>query len=198
MKILAFTDVHSSLTAIKKIELLVKKEKPDFLVNLGDFTVFEQNIENVCKKLVKLHPHQLVVHGNHEEDVTAALMCKRHGWTFCHKKCVQIDDVLFVGYGGGGFADREPEFERCVKNVAKTIHSAKKVVLLTHQPAYGTAVDNKYGDHVGNESFTKFIKTNKNVTLALSGHIHETSGKSSKIGKTLLCNPGPYGRVFTV
>ncbi|MBI4151092.1 metallophosphoesterase family protein [Candidatus Woesearchaeota archaeon] len=197
MKVLAFADVHASLTAMKKLDALVKKEKPDLLVNLGDFTIFEQHLEDVCSRLAKLHPVQLVVHGNHEEDLTTAQVCKRHGWVFCHKKCVQIGDALFVGYGGGGFSSREPEFERCVKNVHTTIKAAKKVVLLTHQPAFGTAVDNLYGRHVGNTSFTAFIKK-YNVAMALSGHIHETAGKTGKLGKTIVANPGPFGKVFTV
>ncbi len=197
VKVLAFADVHASVTAFRKLEMLVKKEKPDLLVNLGDFTIFEQHMEEVCARLAKLHPVQLVVHGNHEEDLTTRHVCKRHGWVFCHKKCVQIGDVLFVGYGGGGFSSREPEFERCVKNVHSTIKEAKKVVLLTHQPPYGTAVDNKYGEHVGNTSFTSFIKKYK-IALSLSGHIHETAGRIGKLGKTVFANPGPFGKVFTI
>ena len=193
MKILAFVDLHSSVTALRRVEALIKKEKPDVVVNAGDFTVFEQNIEDVCRKLAKLHPRQLVVHGNHEEDSVTALMCKRHGWTFLHKKSVLIDGVTFLGYGGGGFSTTEPAFAAWVKKHPPS----GKSVFVTHQPCYGAAVDNKFGDHVGNKTFTAFIKRYTPV-LAISGHIHETAGKVGKVGRTTVANPGPFGKVFTV
>ncbi|HSU73198.1 MAG TPA: metallophosphoesterase [Candidatus Binatia bacterium] len=198
MKLVAFSDLHASLTGLRKLQELVKKEKPDLLVNLGDFTVFEQHIEEVAQQLAKLHSHQLVLHGNHEDDATVAHVAKRHGWIFMHGKLVDVNGVLFVGWGGEGFVHDLPAFIKWVMKHKKTIAAAKKVVLLTHQPPYGTVLDHLWGDHVGNRSFTTFIKNHANVTLALSGHIHETAGKTGKVNRATLVNPGPYGRVVTL
>ncbi|MBI4145169.1 metallophosphoesterase [Candidatus Woesearchaeota archaeon] len=197
MKILAFSDLHANLTAMKRLEQTIKKEHPDLLINLGDFTVFEQHIEDVCKRLAKLHKSQLVLHGNHEEESTVAALAKRHGWTFCHKRTVRFGDVLFVGHGGGGFSFTEPDFARWIKTVPAA-KLAKKVVLLTHQPPYGTVLDHIWGDHVGNKSYSDFIKQRKNVVLALSGHIHETAGKTGTVNKAKLVNPGPFGKVINL
>lgn len=196
MKLLAFSDLHASLTGLRKLQELVKKEKPDFVINLGDFTVFEQNIEDTCKQIAKLHPKQLTLHGNHEDEATVAHLSKRHGWTFMHQKIVEIDGVLFVGWGGEGFVHDLPEFIKWVMKHQKTIATAKTVVLLTHQPPYGTVLDHLWGDSVGNRSFTTFIKNHSNVKLALSGHIHETAGKTGKVNRATLVNPGPYGKVI--
>jgi len=198
MKILAFSDLHSSLTGLRKLQELIKKEKPDVLINLGDFTVFEQNLEDVCKQLVKLHPKQLVLHGNHEDEATVDAMCRHHRWVFAHKKLTLVDGVLFVGWGGEGFVHDLPEFIKWAMKNDKAIKAAKKVVLLTHQPPYGTVLDSLWGDHVGNRSFTQFIKNHSNVILALSGHIHETAGKTGKLNKAALVNPGPYGKVVRI
>jgi len=198
MKLLAFTDLHANLTALRRIEQTVKREKPDILVNLGDFTVFEQNIDAVCKRIAKLHKKQLVLHGNHEEEATAALMAKMHDWTFCHNKLVEIDGITFVGFGGGGFSSEEPEFTRFVRRNESKLKKAETIVLLTHQPPYRTPLDHLYGDYVGNRTFTKFIKQHKNVKLALSGHIHETTGKTGKLNNAFLTNPGPFGKVFKI
>lgn len=198
MKLLAFTDLHANLTALKHIEKTIKREKPDLLINLGDYTVFEQNIEAVCKKIENLHKHQLVLHGNHEEDSTTALMAKRHGWTFMHKKLVEIEGILFVGYGGGGFAQNEPEFEQFVKKNEKRIKKAKTVVLLTHQPPHKTILDHLHNQYVGSRSFTEFVKKYSNVKLALSGHIHETTGKKGRLNKAFITNPGPLGKVLKI
>lgn len=197
MKILAFVDIHGSLHALKSLETTIKKEKPDLLVNLGDYTIFENEIEELSARVAKLHPLQLIVHSNHESEEAARLMAKRHGWTFLHKSTALVDDILFVGYGGGGFATIDTAFERWTKTIEPKLKKAKKVVLLTHQPPHGTPLDHLWGSHVGNTSFTWFIKKYK-IDLALSGHIHETATKTGKLGKTLLCNPGPLGKVFTL
>jgi Icc-related predicted phosphoesterase len=198
MKLLVFSDLHASLTGLRKLQELVKRESPDFLVNLGDFTVFEQNIEETCKQLAKLHKRQLVLHGNHEDSETVAHICKRHGWTFMHKNLLAIGDTLFVGWGGEGFVHDLPEFVKWIMKHRSTIQKAKRVVLLTHQPPYGTVLDHLWGDHVGNRSFTTFLKNHSNVVLAASGHIHETAGKTGKVNKATLVNPGPYGKMVNV
>lgn len=198
MKLLAFTDLHANLTALKRIEQTVKREKPDILINLGDFTVFEQNIDAVCKRIAKLHNKQLILHGNHEEASTAALMARRHNWTFCHSKVIEIDGITFVGFGGGGFASEEPEFSRFISKNESKLKKAETIVLLTHQPPYKTPLDHLYGDHVGNRSFTQFIKKYPNVKLALSGHIHETTGKTGRLNNAFLTNPGPFGKVLKI
>jgi Icc-related predicted phosphoesterase len=198
MKLLAFSDLHASLTGLRKLDRLVKAKKPDFLVNLGDFTVFEQNIEDVCKQLAKLHKRQLVLHGNHEDESTVAHLCKRHGWTFMHKRILAMGDTLFIGWGGEGFVHDLPEFLKWILKHRKDIVAAKRVVLLTHQPPYGTVLDHLWGDSVGNRSFSQFIKNHPNVAFALSGHIHETANKQGKLNKATLLNPGPFGKVMTL
>lgn len=195
MKILAFVDIHGSLHALKSLEATVKKEKPDLLINLGDYTIFEQDIEVLSAKLARIHPVQLLIHSNHESQDASAFMAKRHGWTFLHKSTALVDDILFIGYGGGGFSTVDPAFERWSKTLKPKLKKAKKVVLLTHQPPHGTVLDHLWGAHVGNTSFTQFLKKHP-VDLALSGHIHETATKTGKLGKTTLCNPGPLGKVF--
>ena len=51
MKILAFADLHSSITSLKRVEKKIKTEKPDVIFCLGDFTIFEQNIEHVMRRI---------------------------------------------------------------------------------------------------------------------------------------------------
>lgn len=55
----------------------------------------------------------------------------------------------------------------------------------------------KISTHVGAENISKFIKKNL-IDVAISGHIHETSGKIDKLNKTKLYNPGPKGRLIRV
>ena len=70
MKLLAFTDIHGSLTALKRIEQKIKSEKPDLLVCAGDISIFEHGIVGILKKLNKLNKKIIIVHGNHEDAST--------------------------------------------------------------------------------------------------------------------------------
>ena len=73
----------------------------------------------------------------------------------------------------------------------------KKVILVTHAPPYQTRLD-KIGDSfVGNRSIRNFIESN-NPMLAISGHFHENSGKDDRIGKTVVINPGPFGKLIRI
>ena len=49
MKILAFTDIHESLSCRKKVEALMKNHNPEVVVCAGDFTVFEQHFNDFAE-----------------------------------------------------------------------------------------------------------------------------------------------------
>jgi len=204
MKILAFSDLHASVTEYKRLQAKVKKHKPDYIFCLGDFTIFEQNIEAVLRKISQLKKPTLVIHGNHETDIIVKRLCKDYdNLTFAHKKIIKLGDHTFVVHGGGGFYGQgkhlkgDKDFDTFVK--ANKVKFKGKLILLTHAPPAFTKLDylDWIGDHVGCTSYNKFIKKYQ-PQLALSGHLHENFGVKQKIGKTLVCNVGPEGRIFTV
>jgi len=201
MKILAFTDLHAGVTDYKKIVQKVKKEKPDYIFCLGDFTIFEQNIEAVLRKISELKKPVFLIHGNHEMDMIVKKLCKKYPNTkFVHRTLTKLGEYTLVAHGGGGFYGQgkiagDKDFERFVKeNKAKL---KGKLILITHAPPGYTKLDylEWLDDHVGCASYGAFIKQ-YNPVLALSGHLHENFGVKHKQGKTLLCNPGPEGMVF--
>ena len=71
----------------------------------------------------------------------------------------------------------------------------KKVVLITHGPAYKSKLDKLGKRHIGNIDYRKFIERIK-PKLAISGHLHETIGEIDKIGNTKLINPCWDGMVI--
>ena len=105
MKILAFTDTHGSLLALKRIEQKTKTQKPDLLVCAGDISIFEHGIVGIMRRLNKLNKKIIMVHGNHEDEATFIKLSKLfRNIIFVHKTIFIYDDVLFLGYGGGGFS----------------------------------------------------------------------------------------------
>lgn len=204
MKILAFTDIHASITSYKKLRTKVRKNKPDYLFCLGDFTIFEQNVDEILDKINDLNVPTYLLHGNHETGPVVKKLCKKHNnIAYIHKTLTKLGKYTIVAHGGGGFygqgehLDRDDDFDKWIKRQKKKLK--KPLILLTHAPAANTKLD--YIDyleaHVGCPSYRDFIDTHK-PALALSGHIHESFKVKYKHGTTTLSNPGPEGTIYTL
>jgi len=192
MKILAFVDLHGSKKAFEHIKQ--KAKHADLIWCLGDLTFFQTDIEQWIKKLDSLKKEVWILDGNHEEESILRKLAKRSKHIkYVHKKAIILGDYAFVCYGGMGFSLREREFEKFAKSVSKKI-KGKRIVLLTHAPPYGR-IDMVGRHHVGNKSLTDFIKKYK-VAISVFGHIHEWSYRKAKLGKTIVANPGPAGRII--
>jgi hypothetical protein len=200
MKILAFTDIHDSLSALEKIRHKIKAKNPDILVCTGDISIFEHGLGKIMKKMNSLGKKIVIIHGNHEEEDTFAKHCKSlKNLVFIHKSHYIENDVLFIGYGGGGFVTVDKEFEKFSLKFSKLIkeNPGKKVVLLTHAPPYKTSLDEIEKEHCGSKSLRNFVEKNR-IDYMFCGHIHENFGQEDTIKKTKCINPGPLGKLFLV
>jgi len=200
MKILAFTDLHLSSIAYKKIKLKIKKQNPDLIICAGDVSIFEQGLDFMLKKLNKLKKKILIIHGNHESDKILKKLCQKYeNLIFIHKKYHKLDGYIFLGYGGGGFSLVEPEFYNTGEKFQKLINKNrdKKIILITHAPPYKTKLDLIVGSHCGNKTLKHFIVKNK-VDLYICGHLHENFGKIDNVKGTEIINPGPYGKIIRI
>ena len=209
MKILAFTDIHGSikhsgyiaphetLKILDNFKKEVKEQKIGLIVCTGDFTLFGDHIELLIKKIASLGAEVLLIHGNHEDETDMKILTKRYpNIEFLHKKMKKIGDYVFIGYGGGGFSRRDPEFVAAMKKLTSKLSKNDKIILLTHGPPYGTKIDYLPGyGHVGSQDYREFIEKH-NVVIALSGHIHEGFGKHEKIKNALVMDPGPMGKII--
>tara|TARA_Y100000310_G_scaffold332432_1_gene407989 strand:+ start:229 stop:813 length:585 start_codon:yes stop_codon:yes gene_type:complete len=193
MKILAFTDIHSSR---KYIEVVRKKAKhADLLVCAGDITIFEQDIEHVIEELNNLGKKLLLIHGNHEDSTLVEVLCKdKKNIVFVHKKVFEYEGLTFVGFGGGGFSRREQEFETWTNSLNL---NNKKIVFIHHAPPFGTSLDLFGNEHHGCDSYKEFI-LNFQPILSISGHFHETFGFKESVNNTLMINPGPKGEILEI
>ena len=196
MNILAFTDIHNEIKYLNKVHRLSKKA--DIVVFLGDLSIFGQVSIKLIEKLKKIPKIILMLHGNHDDEEVMKDICEdSNNLVFLHKQLFTFEDTLFLGYGGGGFSLKEPEFERFVQKKRNEISKYEKIVLATHAPPKDSCLDELDGVHFGNKSFKKFITKQKNKKiLALSGHFHENEGRLCKEGNVIFCNPGPAGMII--
>jgi uncharacterized protein len=203
MKILFFIDSHGSQNAMKKLK--EKAKNADIVVCAGDFTTFEDDMVKILEEFNKWNRPIIIIHGNHETASATRAECEGlKNLHFIHKTYFIIDDLVFYGYGGGGFSSKDESFaheaESFIHELKKLEESKNKkyrLVLVTHAPPFGTKIDdkNEYEGHVGNRSITEFILRHRPV-FAVSGHIHETAGREDKINNTILINPGPDGMLI--
>ena len=197
MKILAFADLHGDLNALKKIKAKVKKEKVELVLCGGDMTIFGSQFNIIMKKINELGVPVLTIHGNHELAAEIKLAAsKLKNIIDLNKKLYKKDKYVFLGYGEGGFALSDPEFTKTMNILMKKVKRGDKVILMTHAPPYGTKAD-LIGEHVGVKNITAFIKKRQPI-LVICGHIEECAGKSDKIGKTKIINPGYQGKVIRI
>lgn len=202
MKCLAFVDLHGSKKKYAELKKKVRKEKPDFLICAGDFTTFEHEVKHHLIELSKMDGYLFLVHGNHEEASVVRRISEQYKKIeFIHGRVVSFHNLILIGWGGGGFTNRDVEFEEGFKAIKKDLKKykkqGKKLILVTHAPFYGTSLDLLYGIHRGNKSFTKFIKEFK-VDYAFCGHLHENAELEDKIGTCRVFNPGPGGIIINI
>lgn len=193
MKILAFSDPHGHSHhgdpgLLKKVASVAKKEKPDLLLCAGDISFFGEDLRHLLKTIDSIGIETFIIHGNHEDPAELDRLCKKtKNVRFVHKKIFRKGNVVFLSFGGGGFARKEPALERYVNAAKKHIKKGDKVVFITHAPPYRTKLDIVPGfGHVGCKSATDFAK--RYCDSLICGHIHECAGRSQKIGKCMAYN----------
>jgi Icc-related predicted phosphoesterase len=200
VKILAFTDTHGKNSFL---DLIAKKSKEaEIIVCCGDITLFEDNIDEILNRLDNLKKPVVIVHGNHESEESMLELCGgRKNLYFIHKAHTVIKNIGFFGFGGGGFSESFPSFNRImgemVKDVKRLRKEGNKIVFLSHAPPYNTSLDSIEHDldNVGNKSIRTFIDRAR-PDFAFSGHIHENFGRKDLIKGSILVNPGPKGKIF--
>lgn len=193
MKILAFVDVHGNKTALNKI--IEKSKNADLLICAGDITNFSQGLNKIINLLSQTNKPLLIIPGNHET-ASEIKSLKQEFVIDIHKTLYRIDNYIFFGYGSGGFSLRDIALEKITKEI-KHVVKDKKFILVTHAPPYGTIADTINGQHHGSVSITKLIYETSPI-INICGHLHESANKKSRLNKTLIINPGPYGTIINI
>ncbi len=195
MRILSFVDMHGSANAFNRIK--EKAENADLVICAGDFSTWGKAEEAILRQFNGLKKPVIIIQGNHESDAELKSFCREFkNLNYAHKKLLKVDDFVVVGYGGGGFSDKEKGFEDFVEDVKEELKD-KKIILITHAPPYGTEADKVNNDHRGCKSFKNFIDKYSPL-LYICGHLHESWSKKQLYKNTLILNPGPTGRIVVL
>ena len=197
MNFLAFVDLHDNKKALKELISRAGKNDVDFIVCAGDLSNFGRGLIDVLEAFKKIGKKLYLIPGNHEEskDFNEILqhfpLCEN-----IHRKALVIDNHIFLGYGGDGFSQEDPEFRKIAREWYGT-HKGKKIVLITHGPPFGTKLDWFSERFVGNKDYRNFIER-IHPQIVICGHLHENAGLVDNLGETKLINPGWEGMVISL
>jgi len=202
MKSLAASDIHGDKSVIEKLVAKAKKEKVDLVILAGDLTFFENDLTGIVGPFKELNKRVIIIPGNHETFATTEFLAKQYapGVYNLHGRSVLFyNEIGIFGAGGsniGLFQVTDSETERLLEKAHKPIKNAKHKIMITHTPPFGTKIDALW-QHVGSKAVRKEIEKIQ-PDIAICEKIHETFGKSDKIGKTTIVNAGKNGIVIEI
>jgi len=189
MKLIVSSDIHNDFEMIYKIIELYKKERPDYIVLLGDIAELGEIERGLIKKLTEhIDPSKiLIIPGNHETSEDIKLLEKIYKIRNLDKKYIIKDNFVLVGFGGSDVLFNmidEKEFESFLNELKKKFKD-KYIILFTHIPPKDSM--SSFGIS-GSYELRKFIENNDRVILNIHGHIHEAGGLEDIINKAKVLN----------
>ncbi len=196
MRFLAFVDIHQDSDRLRALRDRAAQPDIDFVLCAGDFSTFGRGVRTVLETFSKLKKPFYVIPGNHEEGISGWENLMQE-YPFCidlHLQAKEVGNYVFLGYGGGGFAQSDERFRKIARQWYGE-YNGRKIVMVTHGPPFSTALDLLQERNVGNKDYRAFILRIK-PKLVISGHLHETAGAEDTIEKTKLINPGWKGKVI--
>lgn len=197
MKLLASADIHNNREIIEKIIYLFNKEKPDFVVLVGDIAEVGRLDIKLFKLLLSyVDPKKIIViPGNNDLPTKFYELSKKYGFILLDKNYLVKDDTILVGIGGGDvplYIVEEDEIKYVLDKIKK--FKDKKIVILSHIPPK----DSKTSLGISGSSYlTKFI-INYSPKIVIHGHIHEGGGLEDIIKNTKIINVAGDVRIIII
>jgi len=196
-KFIVITDIHGK----KENFALISTElsKADLIIFCGDITHFgeKETAEEILKEMGKYNHNFIGVIGNC--DYPEVEKC------FVEKSCSIASEsitkyrITFIGLSGSLITPsntpnehNEEYYKEELKKKSVSIKGKQeKVILISHQPPFGTINDKlPFGYHSGSCEIRSFIE-NTQPLICFTGHIHEGIGVDY-LWKTPIVNPGAF------
>jgi Icc-related predicted phosphoesterase len=197
MKIINLVDIHGNIKPVEKIVDALRSA--DLVIVAGDLTQFggEKDAEEVIEAVGKYNKNIVAVTGNCDRKEVDEYLNTRN--MNIHGRSVNINGLSIIGAGGSlpcpsptPNVYTEEEYEGIFEDSIENLSDGKPVILVSHQPPYGTLNDTiSTGAHVGSRTVREFIERRQPL-VCLTGHIHEAPGIDT-LGHTKIVNPGPLG-----
>ncbi|HWT12911.1 MAG TPA: metallophosphoesterase family protein [Allosphingosinicella sp.] len=190
---LAFSDLHRDLGQSAK--LVEMSAEADVVIGAGDFASVHEGLEEMIDVLAAIETPTVLVPGNNE--TADALRAAAQSWsaaTVLHGEVATIAGAEFFGLGAGvPVTPWEWSFDLDEEEAAELLAPCPDgAILVLHSPPRGHCDAGAGGAQFGSQALLRAIEE-KQPPLAVCGHIHESWGCESQIGRTPVRNLGPAG-----
>jgi Icc-related predicted phosphoesterase len=187
MKMLVYSDIHSSDGAVDLLRADTDKYSPDILLLLGDITHFGP-VSFAERFIRSISTRSLAVPGNCDPPDVLELL--EDSGISLHGKIENVGGYDFVGFGGSNLTPFDTITEFGEDDIFEALDGVmeKGAVLVTHVPPRGHVDGTSGGLHAGSIAVARIVEKYR-PRISLSGHIHEARGMVEDEG-TLFLNPG--------
>ena len=201
MKILLFSDIHSSQKSLSRI----LAQPADLYIDAGDLVSFQKGLVECGEVLKSLGNRLWVLPGNHETHEDTRSLCERFGFIDFHRQVRPLASAAGPTYWAGlGYSNITPfhtpgEYtEEQIAEALAAFEAYKPLYLVVHFPPHGTKLDEfSPGRHAGSPALRSWVERVQPPYL-FCGHIHETAGMTDTIGATKCVNVGRQGFLFEI
>ncbi len=189
MKIVAVSDIHASMKAVRVLAEKIGELEPDLTVISGDITHF--GTKNDAKRILSEIPGKKVAVPGNCDPPDIVDIFEETETVDIHGKRAEIDGIVFAGLGASNPLPFSTLFTYSEENIYAILDAIAPGtdILVTHTPPSGILDKTMFGHRGGSESIRKIIEKHR-PRMALFGHIHESPGIEEQDG-ILFVNPGP-------
>jgi Icc-related predicted phosphoesterase len=198
VKLLAFSDLHCDLAGAA--ELVERSSEADVVIGAGDFASMHEGLTETIEALAPITKPAILVPGNNEtEDELRAAAAAWPSARVLHREGAEVEGIEFWGVGGGiPVTPWDWSFDLTEGQARESfVHCPDRAVFVLHSPPQGHCDEDSSGRHLGSVALGDAI-ADFDPRLAVCGHIHESWGARSVIGRTEIANLGPAGAFFEV
>ncbi len=202
LRILCFSDLHNDVAAAERIALDAGKQGAGVMISAGDLALEEEHDLALYRALAGAGLRVLCVPGNHDGDEPYRQVVCHPGFEDIDGHVVERDGLLVAGWGIRHYdhdlsgPDRSIQQEDSVlAHVLAAVDKAgpERSILVTHLPPWGLRVArDRDGIDRGNTQLRSWVERVQ-PALVICGHVHHAKPMVSRIGRSRVVNPGPYG-----
>ena len=199
VRVLVFSDIHRDLVAAR--DLVRRSTEVDLVLGAGDYAVKREGLADVIRVLADIRTPTVLVPGNGESDRELEEGCR--GWgaaRVLHGAETRIAGVEIFGIGGAipetpfgswSFDLSEEDAERMLDR------AGTPRILVSHSPPSGHADRSRDGRSLGSVAVRRAAERLQ-PDWVFCGHIHDSWGTRSSLGRTQILNVGPTGEVVVL
>lgn len=181
---LVLSDIHSQEITLVKILEKVKLDKIDGIIIAGDLTNFG-TVNDLIHILEMIRSHIdspiYFIRGNCDPPIKTEIQLEKCYWI--EKEPINTEQFVIIG-------SSKRNLTHLSKIVKKYVKTNTPVLVITHYPPNGTALDREgLYRHKGVSTVNQFLEKNSNVFLHICGHAHKAQG-SIQLNEATVVNPG--------